>query len=487
MDNVSFKGLLKFGARVTFFYVMACGVCFNGWSVQRAYSGESVPSVPVGRDVYQDKKHAEKETPVPSAGGTKIPSSGGVDNEDPGPSVPAPVADYRSKILDGCNALKNLTPQDCAKWGSKPHEYPQEPYSSCRAEAMANLKEARAALELAKLYETRGKKTDDEIKKLLAERLKKTTQKGGVEINTNAEAVSLAEKMVSEYRTSAAAYGRCREESMASAWKHNMILAGVLSKEEVIARGKSIATCGPYIKGAINEDPTYEDNLSRHFLNKQKSKSRAKDWKLGVAFNPDEPREYRRDGSDNLEYKLYSLDVNAQCSKGYDRAAKAADGGDKVAGFFRNHWGKLLAGGLIILTILCLTLNLPFGFCKKKPSNTTTTTTTTSDINVTNVTNDTNGTNVNETDGTNVNETNGTNVNDTNGTNVNDTNGTNVNDTNGTNDTNVTETTNGPPNEDEFGQSDSNVDFNIRSLAPGAVRKQGTIKPRSSGPRKVTQ
>ncbi|HVJ65412.1 MAG TPA: hypothetical protein VM901_09165 [Bdellovibrionota bacterium] len=549
---------MKLGFRAASFYVLACGICFNGYTVPKVYAGGTDRNLPA-RDVYGAKAKPTHVSSgagatISSGGGATLPSSGGVKEDRPA-AVAAPAPTYRDYIASGCSALRALSPRNCGTWGTPPHEYPQEPYSSCRKEAMSNLKEARAALELAQLYENRGRKSDEEIKNLLIQRLQKNTSRGGVEVSTSDEAVRLAERMTREYKNANDAYGRCRDQSMSSAWKHNMILAGVMSKQEAFGkpnmaagRGTAVNTCTPYINAAVDQHPDYKDSLTGHFknnqsgmqnyLNQREAKSRARNWNMAVAFDAIKsnlPDGYRGDGWDNLGYKLFSLDINAQCSTGYTQTHENATAGQKAAGFFRNNWGKLLVGGLVVLGVLCATHNLPFSFCKKdkkywppkKPTTTTDTTVTTNDTTVTTndtsvTTNDTSVTTNDTTVTTNdtsvttndtsvttndtsvtTNDTsvttNDTSVttNDTsvttNDTSVttNDTsvttNDTSVttNDTSvTTNDTSVTtnDTTVSLPPQDDWGPG-SNVDHNDRSLSSGANRRKQNLAPRSSGAR----
>ena len=553
----SVLGYLKLGFRVASFYVLACGICFNGYTVPKVYAGEST-NLPA-RDVY--RAPANKPTHVSSGAGATISSGAGASlpREDRAAPVAAPTPTYRDNLNGGCGALKALTPRNCGGWGTPPHEYPQEPYSSCRKEAMSNLKEARAALELAQLYENRGRKSDEEIKNLLIQRLQKNTSRGGVEVSTSDEAVRLAERMTREYKNANDAYGRCRDQSMSSAWKHNMILAGVMSKQEAFGkpnlaagRGTEVNTCTPYINAAVDNHPGYKDSLTGHFknnqsamqnyLNQREAKARARNWNMAVAFDSIKsnlPDGYRGDGWDNLGYKLYSLDINAQCSTGYTQTHENATAGQKAAGFFRNNWGKLLVGGLVVLGVLCATHNLPFSFCKKDkkywppkkpPTTTTDTTVTTNDTTVTTndttvttndttvttndtsvTTNDTsvttNDTSVTTNDTTVTTNDTSVTTNDTsvttndtsvttndtsvttNDTSVStDTNDTSVttNDTSvTTNDTSVTtnDTTVTVPPKDDWDSGGNGVDHNDRSLSSGGQRRKQTLAPRSSGAR----
>lgn len=367
MDNQSVSGLLKFSARAMFFYVIACGVSFNEWSVQRLYAGSMggpkegtmlIPGTPEYDAAYNSgaKRHSGPSTGV---------------REVTAPPVFIPPV---RRMGDGCEAVRRLAPRNCQGW----NQYPNKPFDACRREALNDLKEARAAYELATIYELRGNQSAQEIEAKLIDKLSKPTGKGGVEMSQG-EAIALARRMTSQYQSSQQAYAKCRDGSMDSAQKHNMILAGVISTEE-FARRADVNTCNGYITAAVDQMPSYQDQLTTHqrngqnplrnYLNQRLAVSRAKNWKLGVAFEnipSDLPSGYRGNGWDNLGYKLYSLDLNERCSGGHDTTGAYVAEGKATGNVLTNNWGKILLGLGLVAVGLCLAKVLPF--CKKKDKN----------------------------------------------------------------------------------------------------------------------
>jgi hypothetical protein len=518
MNHRSFTRLLNLGARITFLFAFMCGLCFNEWAVQRVYAGEIIDISSGGVSI----PHAKPVAPPPQ--------------EAKAPQRPRP---YTPPALGGgCHTLSVFKPRDCKNWRTNNPKLSRA-FSRCREEALSDLLQARAAQATGQLLMQRGNKISEGFREELIEVLHTKVLKdvnGSHRVEApigEKRANELADQMIREYQNAEKAFAACRKHSGDSAYKHNMVLAGVVSEYEFTHFRPGVSTtCGEKIRSSIQDPPSDNDHLTNHIRgissgNKlidtykskvRQAKGKAREWHKGASFwdigaNDGIPRDYSGKGWDNLGHKLYALDVYNECSKGEGSAQQHAEGASKVGGFIKNNWGKILAGTVIIGGLLCLVW-----FCRKKkkrpPVETTTTTTTTTSGNTNetegNTTSNTAGNNTNETEGTttagnNTNETEGNTTTNTAG-NTNETEGTttagnNTNETEGTTtagNTNETEgttsgtnenggTTDGPPivpPDEGWGTNSGSGGFDIRSLAPQAPTGQRTLQPRSgSGPR----
>lgn len=406
------KSKLALLGKTLSFGVLSFGFVFQGFVSTQAMAQSSVgrPSDDGKESGNQYKVESAKPSKTNSSTGTSdqdhVGSSTGApsSSEDLAPSIALPPPTPLQRLGKGCQALQTLKPQTCEGWSGYPSK---QPFPSCRDEANSNLAKARAALTLAELYENRGKKTEEQIRAELVEKLQTDTEKGGVQLSQQ-DAVALADQLITNYKSSEQAYRECQDRAADSSWQYNMLLAGAVSTKEFNDQRADVQTCNQYIESATSKAPSYNDVLTEHvhnsqpklqnYINNRKAKSQARNWDLGVAFdkiNSNLPDGYRGQSWDVLGYKLYSIDLYNKCQGGGDRTRDYGEGGSKIKNFFKDHWGKLLVGGLAVLVGLCLTENLPFSFCKDKkakkpkirrPATTTTTSTTASTTSTTSTT-----------------------------------------------------------------------------------------------------
>lgn len=516
--NESSQQFIKSVARGVFFYVIACGTIYNDWSIGRVYAGSGTSVPAQTKRGHTPSVDTDREDETVSSTGTVRPAPKLVRYDEAAPA-PISAANYRDMSGKDCKALAALVPQRCEKWNN----FRKHPFSSCREESLNSLMEARTALQLAELYENRANKTVAEIRKELIDKLQAPTDgrygrtKGvGVEMS-QLDAVKLADKVISEASTSQAAYAKCRDMAMKSAWGHNMVLAGVLSDRELKNGAGNTNRCTRFISDSVSKTPSYEDGVHnhmrngqgpwRHYFNERRAKSQAQNWDLAVSFDKipsNLPPGYRENGWDNAGYKLYSLDLHAKCSKGHDRTLAYGEGGTWLKHSAKNNWGKWLAGTVVVAAIACAI------WCRKSKNNwwlikrnnnnnnnnntETNNVTNTETNNVTNTeTNNVTNTETNDVTNTETNNVTNTETNDVTNTETNNVTNTETNNVTNTETNNVTNTeTNNVTNtetnnvtsadagrpDDEWGDNSGSNSGAGRNIAPGKSEAQRTLPSR---------